>query len=64
MKPPYLLTPLLLAAALLFGCADAKLPSPRPKVPEPKAEKTVGQPVPVTLAVSPLAGRAQSEKPA
>ena len=64
MKPPYLVTPLLLVAALLFGCSDAKLPSPRPKVPEPKAEKTVGQPVPVTLAVSPLAGRAQSEKPA
>ena len=64
MKPPYLVTPLLLAAALLFGCSDAKLPSPRPKVPEPKAEKTVGQPVPATLAFTPLAGRAKSEKPA
>lgn len=64
MKPPYLVTPLLLAAALLFGCSDAKLPSPRPKVPEPKAEKTVGQPAPGTLALSPLTGRATSTKPA
>lgn len=64
MKRPYLVTPLLLAAALLFGCSDAKLPSPRPKVPEPKAEKTARLPVPATLAFSPLANRSASEKPA
>ena len=64
MKLPYLVTPLLLAAALLSGCSDAKLPSPRPKAPEPKTEKTASQPVPVTLAFSPLAGRVTSEKPA
>lgn len=35
----YLVTPLAAAAALLLsGCPDAKLPSPAPKVPEPKAQ--------------------------
>ena len=64
MKPPYLITPLLLAAALLLGCSDAKLPSPRPKVPEPKAEKTASQPFSALLAFSPLGSRVTSEKTA
>lgn len=36
----YTLIPLVFSLALLSGCPDAKLPSPAPKVPEPKAEKT------------------------
>lgn len=35
----YLVTPLAAAAVVfLSGCPDAKLPSPAPKIPEPKAQ--------------------------
>lgn len=40
MKRFFLLTPLTLAVLLLSGCPDTKLPTPTPKVPEPKAETT------------------------
>ncbi len=34
------LFPLTVAVLLLSGCPEAKLPTPAPKVPEPKAEIT------------------------
>lgn len=40
MKRLYLVTPLAFAVVLLSGCPDTKLPSPSPKVPEPKAQTT------------------------
>ena len=64
MKRPYLVTPLVLTAVLLSGCPDAKLPSPIPKVPEPKAEKTAGQHLRAAPAFSPLASRFASTRPA
>lgn len=38
MKHLFLLTPLTFAVLLLTGCPDTKLPTPAPKVPEPKVE--------------------------
>jgi hypothetical protein len=40
MKRLLLLTPLCLAVVLLSGCPDKKLPTPTPKVPEPKTQST------------------------
>ena len=40
MKRLFLMTPLTVVVLLLCGCPDAKLPTPSPKVPEPKAETT------------------------
>ncbi|MEO6322397.1 MAG: hypothetical protein ABIR56_17070 [Polaromonas sp.] len=62
MKRFFLLTPLTLAVLLLSGCPDTKLPTPTPKVPEPKAEKTSGQHAPAALAFSPPAGRFASTR--
>ena len=46
MKRLFLVPTLVCAALLLSACPDTKLPSPSPKVPEPKAETA-------TLDVSP-----------
>jgi hypothetical protein len=40
MKRFFLLTPLTFSVLLLSGCPYAKLPTPTPKVPEPKAQTT------------------------
>ncbi|MBH2020011.1 MAG: hypothetical protein I8H91_10780 [Burkholderiales bacterium] len=41
MKRLFLVSSLACAALLLSACPDAKLPTPAPKVPEPKAENTL-----------------------
>lgn len=33
--------PLLMAALLLSGCPDARIPKPPPRVPHPKADTTL-----------------------
>lgn len=40
MKRLFLLPALTAAVLLLSACPDTKLPSPTPKVPEPKAQTT------------------------
>ena len=57
MKRLYRVAPLALAAMLLSGCPDTKIPSPAPKVPEPKAEKTTQQGHPAVGAVSRISER-------
>lgn len=63
MKRLYLVTPLALMAALLSGCPDTKLPSPAPKVPEPKAEKTTQQGHPAVVAESRISTRFWATRP-
>ena len=63
MKRLYLVTPLVLTAALLSGCPDTKLPSPAPKVPEPKAEKTTQQGHAAVVAVSRTSERFWATRP-
>ena len=41
MKRLFLVLPLACAALLLSGCPDAKLPTPNPMVPTPKAQEAV-----------------------
>ena len=50
MKRLFLVLPLACAALLLSGCPDTKLPSPTPKVPTPKAQETVRDGLPQTVA--------------
>lgn len=40
MKRNFLVVPLAFAALMLSGCPDAKLPTPAPTVPKPKAQHT------------------------
>ncbi|CAN5285382.1 hypothetical protein BH10PSE16_BH10PSE16_18810 [soil metagenome] len=40
MKRLFLVSSLACAALLLSACPDTKLPTPAPRVPEPKAEST------------------------
>lgn len=60
MKRFYFVTPLVFAAFVISGCSDAKVPSPLPKVPTPKAEKTAEQPP----ALAPSRGLVQRLEPA
>ncbi|WP_029524780.1 hypothetical protein [Polaromonas glacialis] len=50
MKRLFLVLPLACAALLLSGCPDAKLPTPNPMVPTPKAQEAVRHGLPQTLA--------------
>ena len=42
MKRLYIVASLTFAALILSGCPDTKLPTPIPKVPEPKAQSKLG----------------------
>jgi hypothetical protein len=44
MKRLFQMVSLACAIVLLSACPDAKLPSPAPKVPEPKAQGTAALP--------------------
>lgn len=50
MKPLFLVLPLACAVLLLSGCPDAKLPTPTPTVPTPKAKETAAHGVPQAVA--------------
>ena len=50
MKSFFLVLPLACAALLLSGCPDAKLPTPTPTVPTPKAQESVGHGLLQTVA--------------
>ena len=50
MKRLFLVLPMACAALLLSGCPDAKLPTPNPMVPTPKAQEAVRHGLPQTLA--------------
>ena len=50
MKPLFLVLPLACAALLLSGCPDAKLPTPNPMVPTPKAKDTAAHGLPGVVA--------------
>jgi uncharacterized lipoprotein YbaY len=50
MKPLFLVLPLACAALLLSGCPDAKLPSPTPNVPTPKAQNAAVHRLPGAFA--------------
>lgn len=40
------IVPLTLAAALLCGCPETKIPTPPPRVPEPKVDTSTSQSMP------------------
>ncbi|CDS49015.1 hypothetical protein [Polaromonas sp. CG9_12] len=42
MKRLFVVLPLACSALLISGCPDAKLPTPTPTVPTPKAQNTAG----------------------
>ena len=50
MKPLFLVLPLACAALLLSGCPDAKLPTPSPTVPTPKAQEAASHGLPEAVA--------------
>ena len=50
MKRLFIVLPLACAALLLSGCPDAKLPTPNPMVPTPKAQEAERHGLPQTLA--------------
>ena len=50
MKHLFLVLPLACAALLLSGCPDAKLPTPTPMVPTPKAKETAAHLLPGIVA--------------
>ena len=50
MKRLFLVLPMACAALLLSGCPDAKLPTPNPMVPTPKAQESVRHGLPQTVA--------------
>ena len=55
MKKCLFLVPLLACATLLLsGCPDAKLPTPTPMVPTPKAQHTADHGRPAVMAGQPL----------
>ena len=50
LKRLFLVFPLTCAALLLSGCPDAKLPTPTPTVPTPKAQHTAVNAPPAAVA--------------
>lgn len=50
MKRLFLVLPLACAALLLSGCPDAKLPTPNPMVPTPKAQEAARHGLQQTVA--------------
>ena len=64
MKRFLLLTPLTFAVLLLSACPDAKLPTPAPKVPEPKAESAMLYSRPAMAALNRNPGEVTVSRPA
>lgn len=64
MKRFLLLTPLTFAVLLLSACPDAKLPTPAPKVPEPKVDSAMLHSPPALEALNRNPGEAPVSRPA